>query len=83
MVTTHVELSDEQFGQLRRLAEEEGVSVPELLRRGAEMVVHSRWRRPTREQMERVKSIIGKYDSGLTDVAQRHDDYLAEAYAQW
>jgi hypothetical protein len=32
------------------------------------------------ERKRRALSIIGKFSSGLPDIAQNHDDYLAEAY---
>lgn len=83
MVRTQIRLPEDQYEQLKRLAAEEDVSVAELLRRGAELLLRSRRRPPTREQWERARAVMGKYDSGLTDVAERHDHYLAEAYGQW
>lgn len=80
MVRTQVQLPEEQIAILRRMAAEEGVSVSELVRRGVARLLESRLK-PTREELwKRARSIIGKYDSGKTDIAQRHDDYLAEAY---
>ena len=29
---------------------------------------------------ERALAVVGRYRSGLTDVAEKHDEYLAEAY---
>jgi hypothetical protein len=32
--------------------------------------------------MKRALTVAGKYRGGKHDVAQRHDDYLAEAYME-
>ena len=83
MVKAQVRLPEEQYAELKRLAAEEGITVSELLRRGAALVLGSRWRRPTKEEWERARAAMGQFDSGLTDVGRRHDYYLAEAYGQW
>ena len=83
MVRTQVQLSEDDLAELRRLAAEEGVSVSALVRRGVKQVLESR-KKPSREELwARAMSVVGKYRSGKTDVAQRHDDYLAEAYGEW
>jgi len=82
MVRTQVQLPEEQLAVLRRMAAEEGVSVSELVRRGVAQLLESR-RKPTREELwERAMSVAGKYDSGKTDLAERHDDYLAEDFGR-
>jgi len=79
MVKTQVQLPEEDLAELRRTAAEEGVSVSELVRRGVKHVLASR-RKPSREELwERASALAGKYHSGKPDIAQRHDDYLAEA----
>ena len=83
MVKTQVQLPEEDLAELRRLAAEEGVSVSELVRRGVKHVLDAR-RRPSREELwDRAMKVVGKFHSGLPDVAQRHDEYLAEAYGEW
>ncbi|KAF0178033.1 MAG: hypothetical protein FD164_2274 [Nitrospirae bacterium] len=34
----------------------------------------------TASQRRKALAVIGCFNSGLTDVSERHDDYLAEAY---
>ena len=80
MVKTQVQLQEKDLAELRRMAAEEGVSVSELVRRGVKQVLESR-HRPSREELwERARAVAGKYRSGKHDIAQRHDDYLAEDY---
>ncbi len=83
MVKTQVQLPEEDLAELRRMAAEEGVSVSELVRRGVKQVLEAKGK-PSREELwERAMKVVGKYRSGKSDVAQRHDDYLAEAYGEW
>ena len=82
MVKTQVQFTKEQLTELRRLAAEEGVSVSELVRRGVDHLLREKRGPDRKELMRRALEIAGKYDSGKTDIAQRHDDYLAEAYAE-
>ena len=81
MVRTQVQLPEEDLAELRRQAAEQGVSVSELVRRGVRHVLDGR-RKPSRQElMRRALEVAGKYSSGQPDIAQRHDEYLAEAYA--
>lgn len=83
MVRTQVQLPENDLKGLRRKAAEEGVSVAELVRRGVKHVL-SEEGKPTRDELwERAMKVVGKYSSGKSDIAQRHDEYLAEAYGQW
>lgn len=83
MVRTQVQLSEDDLAELRRLAAEEGVSVSALVRRGVRQILDGK-RRPSRDELwARARAVAGKYRSGKTDVAQRHDDYLTEAYGEW
>jgi hypothetical protein len=77
MVRTIVQLTEEQAAQLRTMAARDGVSVAALVRRGVDRVLAEDDRLA---RLERLRAIVGKY-SGPSDLAERHDDYLAEAYA--
>ena len=82
MVKTQVQLPEEDLAELRRMAAEEGVSVSEIVRRGVRHVLEAQYK-PSREELwRRARAVAGRYSSGLPDVAQRHDDYLAEAYSE-
>jgi Arc/MetJ-type ribon-helix-helix transcriptional regulator len=82
MVKTQVQLPEDDLAALRRLAAEQGVSVSELVRRGVKQFLASS-RGPSREELwRRATEAAGKFRSGYHDVARRHDEYLAEAYAE-
>ncbi len=81
MVRTQVQLTEDQLRQLKRLAAERGVSIAELVREGVDAVLQSSGVDIT-ERRRRAIAAIGCFRSGKTDVSERHDDYLAEAYSE-
>ena len=80
MIRAHVRLRDDQVSQLKRLAAERGVSMAALVR---EAIDHSLENDDEDAKWERALSVIGKFHSGASDVSERHDDYLADAFMEW
>jgi len=80
MIRTQVMLTEDQHRRLKSLAEELGVSLAELVRRGVDRTLeaHERERR-----WRRLWEVVGAFESedGANDVATEHDRYLAEIYA--
>jgi hypothetical protein len=72
-------LSQGQADRLRHTAESEGASQAEIVRRALEVYL----RRPIQAGESTVRArameLIGAFSSGLTDVSENHDRYLAEA----
>jgi Arc/MetJ-type ribon-helix-helix transcriptional regulator len=80
VVRTIIQLSEAQSKALKERAREQGVSASELVRQGVDMVLGSRI--GDAEARKRAIAAVGYASSGNTDVSERHDDYLAEAYKQ-
>jgi hypothetical protein len=80
MVRTIVQLTETQSKALKERAREQGISASELVRQGVDMVLGSRI--GDAEARKRAMAAVGFVSSGDTDVSERHDDYLAEAYKQ-
>jgi hypothetical protein len=83
MVRTQIQLTEEQARKLRVMAARRGVSVAALVREGVDAVVEGDPRCGALGRAERIaqlKRLWGQARSGLSDVAERHDDYLEEAY---
>ena len=81
MVRTQIQLTDVQARRVRRLAEEQGVSMAEFIRRCLDQALESD--EPDRSVLyERAESVVGRYEdsSGARDLARRHDDYLATSF---
>jgi glutamate formiminotransferase len=82
MVRAQVQFTEEQAEALRLLSAESGKSIAEIVRLGVELYLDAQKRPSRQERVERALSIVGKYSSGLTDVSENHDRYLAEAFGE-
>ena len=79
MIRTQIYLSEAQHAALRRAAERSDVSLTEALRRLIDRHLLAQGSDPIRDR-EAVFALVGIGESGAEDVAERHDDYLAEAF---
>lgn len=67
-------LRPDQLDRLRLVAARRNVSIAELVRQGVDRLLDDI---PLAE--DPLLEIIGLVDAGPTDLAERHDDYLADA----
>ena len=72
MKPIQVHLRPEQIESLRAIAERRKISMAELIRQGVDRVLEDV---PAEE--DPLWDIIGTFDSGLGDLAEKHDEYLA------
>ena len=72
MKPVQVYLRPEQIESLRAIAERRKVSMAELIRQGVDRMLSEV---PAEE--DPLWNIIGTFDSGLGDLAEIHDEYLA------
>jgi Arc/MetJ-type ribon-helix-helix transcriptional regulator len=80
MKRTQVQLTEEQLQALRKAAADRSVSVSEVVRQAIDVWVQADRRPPRDELKRRALAAAGRCASGRSDVAARHDDYLAEAF---
>jgi hypothetical protein len=80
MIRTQVQLTETQMRILKELAHQEQVSVAELTRRALDYWLQSMNALPDAEAKRRALAVVGRFRSDRTDISERHDDYLAEAY---
>ena len=66
-------LRQDQMTALRQIAEKRGVSIAELVREGVDHLLVSL---PVED--DPLLDIVGLGDSGLGDMAEKHDEYLAD-----
>lgn len=69
-------LRQEQLDALRLMAEKRGISIAELVRQGVDQLLIS-----VPVEDDPLLDIINLGDSGLGDLAQNHDQYLADEAA--
>ena len=80
---TQIQLTERQARELKRIAAKEGVSMAEVIRRAVDAKIRGgSGEVPWQERVRRAQAAMGKFRSGLKDVAERHDDYLAEEYGK-
>lgn len=75
---TQVQLSQAQLGELRARAAREGVSVSVLVRRAIDDLLS----KPSDDVIARAIAFLQRGFKGPGDLAERHDEYLAEAYLE-
>jgi hypothetical protein len=83
MIRTQIQLTEEQSQALREMAAREKVSMAELIRRAVNSLLETSVMIPSEERRRRALAIVGQFHSGKTDISERHDEYLAEAYGEW
>jgi len=82
MVRTQIQLTEEQSRRLKQLAEQDGVSVAELIRRSVNRYLRERQHATPDERRERLLSVVGVGSSSVSDLGEGHDRHLAEIYAE-
>jgi hypothetical protein len=81
MIRTQIQLTQEQSERLRQVARRSGVSTAEVIRRSVDRFLEQDAAAPSgRATRLAMLEVVGKWSCGLTDIADRHDDYLDEAY---
>jgi hypothetical protein len=79
MVRTQIQLTDEQADMLRRVAAERGVSMAGIIR---ELLDRSLGDAGREARSRRALGTVGRFSSGIGDVAEEHDRHLADAFAR-
>jgi hypothetical protein len=83
MIRTQIQLEEAQYRSLKELAARQGVSIAELVRRAVDNLLETSGVISREERFRRSLTLIGQFRSGKTDISERHDEYLAEAYGEW
>ena len=79
MLRTQIQLKKEQMEWLRSKARDRGVSVSHLIRESIKFYQTHEEHLPE-DRKRKALEAVGRFSSGTSDVSERHDDYLAEAY---
>jgi len=81
MIRTQIQLTEEQAAKAKRLAAARNVSIAEVIRDALDRLPD---RDDRAERWARALAVIGTgHDiEGKTDVAERHDEYLADIYEE-
>lgn len=81
MVRRQVQLHEDQYRGLRRMARKLGVSFSEVVRRCVALGLTTDERAPTRAELVRAAlAVAGKFHDPDGRVAREHDRHLADAF---
>lgn len=80
MVRTQIQLEEEQMQWLRQKASEKGVSISQLIREGL-AVYRANDERLPEDKKKRAMAAVGRFESKISDISEKHDAYLSEAFA--
>jgi Arc/MetJ-type ribon-helix-helix transcriptional regulator len=80
MVRTQIQLTEEQLKKLRKIAVQRNISMSELIRQGIDFYLQTCGNISLEERRQRAIKAAGQFHSGKTDLSEKHDAYLAEAY---
>lgn len=79
MLRTQIQLKEEQIEWLRSKARTKGISVSQLIRESIKFYQTHEEHLPE-DRKKKALEAVGRFSSGTSDVSERHDNYLAEAY---
>jgi hypothetical protein len=82
MVRTQIQLTEKQAGELKRLAAAQGRSMADLIRVSVDKLLATPDAREDAHRRERALRAAGRFNSGIGDIAQNHDRYLAEIWSR-
>jgi hypothetical protein len=81
MIRTQIQITSEQARALKRLAAREGKSVAELIRISLDNMLRASGIKDQESLRRKASAAAGKL-GGPKNLAEKHDDYLAEALDQ-
>lgn len=82
MVRTQIQLTDEQARKLKEVAHQRKISMAEATREAIDQWLKATGSITSDERRKRAMAAVGKFHSGQSDVSERHDQYLAEAFSE-
>jgi len=81
MIRTQIQLTDEQYAQLKALALHHQKSLAEVIRLAVDKLLVTQ-QQPDRAALYRqAAAVIGKYTAQADDIAVEHDRYLEDAFS--
>jgi hypothetical protein len=83
VIRTQIQLTESQAREVKRWADERGVSMAAVIREAIDAHLGTRSGPTWDEIVERAIAAVGCCASGTGDVADRHDEYFAESGLDW
>ena len=80
MVRTQIQLEEAQVLMLKKMAAAQHTSMAEIIRQAVDFFAKCKNMGQDRERRQRAMGAVGRFSSGVRDLAAEHDSYLAEAF---
>jgi predicted DNA-binding ribbon-helix-helix protein len=80
MIRTQIQFTKEQWDALKKIAASRHVSISEVVRQSVDALIRSPENQGIDEYQRLSVEIVGKYQSGFSDISAEHDKYLSEIY---
>ena len=81
MRRTQIQIEEDQIEWLKDKARERGVSISQLIRESITLFKGREEKYPN-DKKQRAMAAIGRFASQASDVSERHDDYLTDAFRE-
>lgn len=82
MIRTQIQLEEAQYHALKELAARQRTSVANLIRRAVREWLETSAGVSEEERRRRAIAAAGRFRSGIGDMAEKHDEYLAQIYEE-
>ena len=82
MVSTQIQLTEEQVKALKKIALSRHLSIAEIIRQAVDTVIRTNTVVDIEERRKMAIDIVGRFSSGKRDISRKHDTYLAEAFGK-
>lgn len=79
MKRTQIQLPESQVDRLDDVANQQGTSRAEIIRRALEEWLTNHGFVPSEKVKEQARSVVGKYRDESSDVSEHHDDHVSDA----
>jgi hypothetical protein len=79
MISTKIQITEDQLTALNELALKQQVSLDDLIRQGIDNLIRTKPIIYNIDKRQQAFSIAGKFRSGLKDLSKEHDKYLSES----
>jgi metal-responsive CopG/Arc/MetJ family transcriptional regulator len=87
MIRTQIQLTEEQSRRVKEVARRKNISMAELIRRAIDNWLNKHNSMSMSEKRQRALDVVremdGMFHSGLSDMAENHDEYLADAFGDY
>ena len=77
MIRTQIQFEQKTYEALKTKSNETGKSISEIVRRALDRSIAAQ---DTDQKWARALSSIGKFSSGLNNLAEKHDDHLGDRW---